>query len=145
MTRHQPLRVTPMPLQPPAVIAAACACAASAGAHAALVSEHLHESAALGAAFILAVAALVAAAAALAGRPEDRAVAEAVALLLAGLIVSWAVSRSTGIPVVHPHPEAIDAVGVATKLVEASGLACAIWHSQQLGGRRSPSIQEEPR
>ncbi|HEV2785410.1 MAG TPA: hypothetical protein VGV67_03400 [Solirubrobacteraceae bacterium] len=117
----------------------------SAGVHAALVPEHLHESAALGAAFMLAVAALVAAVAALVSRPEDRAVAEVVAVLLAALIVSWAASRSTGIPALHPHPEAIDAVGAVTKLVEALGLACAIWQSQQPGGRRSPSIQEEPR
>lgn len=101
MTLHQMLRVTPMPLQAPAVIVAA-----SAGVHPAPVPEHLRESAAPGAAFMLAVAALMSADAALVWRPEDRA---------------------------------------ATKLVEALGLACAIWHSQQPGGRRSPSIQEEPR
>ena len=134
-----------MPLQPVAVIVAACACAVSAGVHAALVPEHLHESVALGVAFMLAAGALVAAVAALVSRPEDRAVAEVVAVLLAALIVSWAVSRSTGIPVLHPHPEAVDAVGAATNLVEALGLACAIWHSQQPGDRRSPSIQEESR
>ena len=109
-----------MPMQPAAVIVAACACAASAAVHAALVPEHLNESVGLGLAFMLAV-------------------------LLAALIVSWGVSRSTGIPVLHPHSEAVDLVGAATKLVEALGLACAIWHSQQPGDRRSPSIQEESR
>lgn len=129
-----------MSLQRPAVIVAACACAASAGIHVALVPEHLRGSEALAAAFVLAAVALVAAVAALVARPAEPAVAALAALLLAGLIGCWAAVATSGIPVLAPRPEPIDAVAVATKLIEAVGLGGAIWLSQPPGGRRSPTI-----
>jgi hypothetical protein len=121
------------------------ACAASAGAHAGLVPEHLREAPPLGIAFVLAAVLLMAVVVTLAMRPHDRRAAQAAAFLLAGLIVSWGVSRTTGLPFLQPHPEAVDAVGLATKLVEALGLASALWLSQPAGGRRSPVIQEVTR
>lgn len=93
-------------------------------------------------AFILAVALLLAAVAALTIRAEDRRVAQAAALLLAGLMLSWGASRISGIPVLQPQPESIDAVGVVTNLVEALGLAFAVWLSQPRGDHRPPTIQE---
>jgi hypothetical protein len=118
------------------------ACAASAGAHAGLVPEHLHEAPRLGAAFIVAVGLLIAAGAALLARPADRRVARAAAVLMAGLIVAWAVSRTTGIPLLQPDPEEVDAVGVVTKLVEAAGLWLAAWLSQSPDGRMPSAIEE---
>jgi hypothetical protein len=121
------------------------ACAASAGAHAGLVPEHLREAPRLGAAFVVSVVLLALAGAALTIRPRSRRVAQATALLLAGLIAAYAAARTTGIPLLAPEPEAADGVGLATKLVEAAGLACALWLSQPAGGLRSSASQEVPR
>jgi hypothetical protein len=96
-------------------------------------------------AFILAVVLLLAAVVALTIRAEDRRVARAAVPLLAGLMLSWAASRITGIPVLQPQPESVDAVGVVTNLVEAIGVACALWLSQPMGGREPSTIQEVSR
>jgi hypothetical protein len=96
--------------------------AASAEAHAGLVPEHLREAPRLGIAFILAFALLLAVVSALALCPEDRRIARVAALLLTGLIASWGASRVTGIPLLQPRPEAVDLVGLVTKLVEVLGL-----------------------
>jgi hypothetical protein len=55
-------------------------CAASAGAHAALVPDHLEHEPRLGIAFVAATALLLAAAVALAYRPDDAPVATGTAL-----------------------------------------------------------------
>src|SRR5437763_13251468 len=94
------------------------ACAAAAGAHAGLVPAHLNGEPRLGAAFLIAVVLLVTAAASVAARPGDRRITSAAGLLLAGLILAYVVSRTTGIPVLDPEPEAVDAVGIATSGVE---------------------------
>jgi hypothetical protein len=129
----------------PAINVVICASAASAGIHAGLVPEHLREARPLGVSFIVAVVLLLAAGAGLAIRPEDRRAAQVVALLLAGLIVSWGASRITGIPFLQPRPESVDVVGLVTKLIEALGLVFALWLSQPVGGRRSSAIQEVSR
>ena len=121
------------------------ACAISAGAHAALVPEHLREAPQLGVAFVVAVGLLVAAAVALAIRPDSLRAARGAALLLAGLIAFYAASRSTGIPLLEPHAESLDAVGVTTKLVEGVGLVFALRLSRSVGDRRSPQVQEVAR
>lgn len=118
------------------------ACAASAGAHAGLVPEHLHEAPALGVAFIASAVLLLVAGVTAAVRPSSSPAARAAALVLAGLIAAYAVSRTTGIPLVQPEPEPLDAVGVATKLIEALGLGFAVSLSQQAGGGRLPTPQE---
>jgi len=118
------------------------ACAASAGAHAGLVPEHLRESPALGVAFIVSVAVLLGVVVVLAIRPGQPHAITAAAVLLAGLLAAWAASRTSGLPWLEPHPEPVDAVSVATKVVEAIGLACALVLIRQPGGRRSPTIQE---
>jgi hypothetical protein len=121
-------------------------CAASAGVHAGLVPEHLREEPRLGVAFIVAVALLLATGAVLVIRPAGRQVARAAALLFAGLIAAYAVSRTTGIPLLAADREAVDTVGVITNLVEALGLAAALRLGQLIGRRsRRPTLQEVPR
>ena len=121
------------------------ACAVSAGAHAGLVPDHVREAPEVGVALVVAVALLLAAAIALAIRPDSLGAARGAALLLAGLIACYAASRTTGLPLLEPHVEPLDAVGVTTKLVEAVGLVFAFWLSGPVGGRRSPLTQEVAR
>lgn len=118
------------------------ACAASAGAHAGLVPEHMREAAPLGVAFVVATALLLAAATALAMSPESVRAARGAALLLAGLVALYAASRSTGIPLLEPHAEPVDAVGATTKLFEGLGLVLALRLSRPMSDHRSPLTQE---
>ena len=103
----------------------------------------------MGVAFLVAIVLLIATGAALTVRPNDRRIAAAAAVLFAGLIVAYAISRASGIPLLAPDRETVDAVGLATKLVEATGLALALWLSQPtaagIGGRpfrRYPDAQQ---
>jgi hypothetical protein len=121
------------------------ACAVSAGAHAGLVPEHLREAPQVGVAFVAAVGLLLAAGIALAIRPDSRPAARGAALLLAGLIGSYAASRTTGIPLLEPDAEPLDAVGATTKVVEALGLVFALRLNRSVGDRRSPLTQEVTR
>jgi hypothetical protein len=134
--------------QPHSAVAArivVAACAVSAGAHAGLVPEHVREAPQVGVAFVLAAALLLAAAITLAIRPDSLGAARGAALLLAGLVTCYTASRTTGIPLLEPHAEPLDAVGVTTKLVEVVGLVFAFSLSRPLGGRRSPLTQEAAR
>jgi hypothetical protein len=110
-------------------------CAASAGAHAGLVPAHLKGEPRLGAAFLVAVVLLVSAGAAVAARPGDRRITNAAGLLLAGLIAAYLATRTTGIPLLAPEPEAVDAVGIATSTVEAVGVLVALCLNHPLGRR----------
>lgn len=76
-------------------------------------------------------------AAALVIYPADRRPVQAAALLLGGLIVAYMASVTTGLPVLEPRPEAADAVGLATKAVEAVGFLFSLTLSQPgvAGGR----------
>jgi len=121
------------------------ASAISAGAHAGLVPEHLREAPQVGVAFVVAAGLLLATSTALAIHPSSRWAARGAALLLAGLIASYAASRTTGIPVLEPHAEPLDAVGATTKVVEALGLVVALRLSRPVGDRRSPLTQEVAR
>jgi len=122
------------------------ACAVSAGVHAGLVPEHLRTEPRLGIAFITAVALLLAVGGTAAVRPWDRRVAAVAALLLAGLIAAYWATRSTGIPLLAPDAEAVDAIGVITTLVEAFGLVSAVALTQSLSRRtRRPILQEVTR
>jgi hypothetical protein len=101
------------------------ACAVSAGVHVALAPEHAAEGAAAAVAFLVSAAALAVLAVVLTRRPRPAAIAAA-GLLLAGLIGSWALAVTTGLPLLHPHPEAVEAVAVLTKAVELVGLLAAV-------------------
>ena len=63
--------------------------------------------------------------------------------LLAGPILASVVSRTTGIPVLDPEPEAVDVVGVATDVAEALGFLVALGLNPPLGRhRRLTHLQE---
>ena len=117
-------------------------CAASAGAHAALVPQHLDHEPRLGIAFVAATAALLAAAAALAYRPDDVTVAQATTVVLAALIGAYAVNVTTGLPWLSDGPEPVDVVGLATKSVEVIGLLFSIHLAAITGGRGSLTHKE---
>jgi apolipoprotein N-acyltransferase len=118
-------------------------CAAAAGAHAGLVPAHLNGEPRLGVAFLCAVVLLVVAAAALAAHPRDRRITSAAGLLLAGLILAYLATRTTGIPWLDPEPEPFDAVGIATNIVEALGVAVALCLIHPLGRQVRPTHLQE--
>ena len=121
----------------------ALACAASAGAHAGLVPAHLQEEPPLGVAFLVAVVLLLSALIAVSLRPTDRRVLAGAALLLFGLALAYLATRTTGIPVLDPEREAVDAVGVLTTSVEIAGVAFALWLMQPLGRVARPVHAQE--
>ena len=100
------------------------ACAVSAGIHGALVPAHLAGSTAAGSAFAASAVVLAGLAAALTSRPTPSAAA-GVAAVLGGLLAAYALAVTTGVPVLHPEPEAVDGLGLFTKAVEATGLIAA--------------------
>jgi hypothetical protein len=100
------------------------ACAISAGIHGALVPEHLEEGAAAAGGF--AVSAVLLAALAVAVTRSTRPIfLTGAAAVFAGLIVSYALAITTGIPVLHPDAEPVEGLAVFTKLVELAGLLAA--------------------
>jgi hypothetical protein len=99
-------------------------CAISAGIHGALVPEHFDEGAGPGVGFVVATVLTAALAVALTRRPTQLVLASA-ALVLAGLIASYALAVTTGLPVLHPEREAVDGLALFTKAIEAIGLVTA--------------------
>ena len=97
------------------------ACAVSAGIHGALVPDHFREGAGPGLGFVAATALLAAAAVALTREPSQLTLL-ATAVLFAGLIVSYVLAVTTGLPVLHPERETVDGLALFTKAVEAGGL-----------------------
>jgi hypothetical protein len=95
------------------------ACAVSAGIHAALVPGH-------GTSFVAATALLGLVVLALTLRPASALALGAAATALAGLLGAYALAVTTGLPLVHPDPEPVDGLALATKAIEAVGLAAAL-------------------
>jgi hypothetical protein len=91
----------------------------------------------------MAVVLLVAAATAVAARPRDRRITSAAGLLLAGLMLAYLATRTTGIPWLDPEVEAFDAVGIVTNLVEALGVVVALWQINPLGHQVRPTELQE--
>lgn len=120
----------------------AIACGISAGAHAGLVPAHLDEEPRLGGAFVVAAIALAVVGATLATRAQSVVAARAASLVLAGLIVAYIASRTTGVPALSPESEAVDPIGIATTVVEAVGLAFSLNLTQTMGGKLPPTHQE---
>jgi hypothetical protein len=117
-------------------------CAISAGIHAALVPDHLAEGLGVGLGFLAAAVLLAGLAAALSRRPSRAALAGAAAVL-AGLIVSYALATTSGLPPLHPEREPVDGLALFTKAIEALGLLAAahiVWH-----GRSALPAPELPR
>jgi hypothetical protein len=100
------------------------ACAVSAGIHAALVPDHFKEGTGAGVGFVVATVVLVVLAVVLTRNPSQLALVATVAVF-AGLIVSYALVLTTGVPVLHADVEAIDGLALFTKAVEAIGLVTA--------------------
>ena len=124
-----PQPTTPKPPSPMVVGLAAAlliGCALSAGAHFRLAPEHMAESPLLGMGFIVAGILLVALGVGAFFRPYSPGLTLALAVLLAALILAYAVSRTAGLPVVHPERETVDAVGLVTKVVEIAAMALAL-------------------
>ena len=113
-------------------------CAISAGIHGALVRDHFAESTAAGAGFVVATAALAAVAIALTVRPQSRIARAAAAATFAGLIASYALSVTTGLPVLHPEVESVDGLALFTKAVEAVGLAALLRERRALASLLEP-------
>jgi hypothetical protein len=101
------------------------ASAISAGIHGALAPEHFEEGAGAGLGFVVATVLLVGLAIWLTLRPHDRRGIAGAALMFVGVIVSYALATTTGLPIVHPDPEPVDGLAVATKAIEAVGLLAA--------------------
>ena len=101
------------------------ACAVSAGIHAALAPEHFRETAAAGIGFVVAAVVLGVLAVALTLRPGEPAFGAA-ALVFAGLIGSYVLAVTTGIPVLHPDVDPVEGLALATKAIEAGALALAV-------------------
>jgi hypothetical protein len=99
-------------------------CAVSAGIHAALVPDHFGEGTGAGVGFVVAAVLLALLAVALTRRPSQLALVAAI-LVFAGLIVSYTLVLTTGLPVLHPDVEAVDGLALFTKAVEAVGLVTA--------------------
>jgi hypothetical protein len=100
--------------------------AISAGIHAALAPDHFREATAAGVGFVVASVLLAALAARLTFRPTDRLALAGAALVFAGLIVSYGLAVTTGVPVLHPDVEPIDGLALFTKAVEVAGLAASV-------------------
>ena len=101
------------------------ACAISAGIHGALTPSHFSEGAGAGGGFVAATVLLAALAVALTRRADDLLYVFAV-LAFGGLIGSYALAITSGLPLLHPEPEPVDALALATKAIEAAGLAAAL-------------------
>ena len=102
------------------------ACAISAGIHGALAPAHFDESTGAGVGFVASTVLLAAIAFALTVRPEGRLPLVWAALVLAGLLGSYVLATTSGFPVLHPEPEPVDGLALATKAIEAVGLVTAL-------------------
>jgi hypothetical protein len=100
------------------------ACAISAGIHAALIPDHWTEGAAAGAGFAVATVLLAAVAVTLTRVASTAALAGATALFV-GLLISYGLAVTTGLPLLHPHPEAVGGLALFTKAVELLGVLAA--------------------
>jgi membrane-bound metal-dependent hydrolase YbcI (DUF457 family) len=100
-------------------------CAISAGIHGALAPEHFAEGAGAGWGFTVSTLLLAALAVALTFAPTIEALAAA-ALLLGGLLLAYGLATTTGVPLLHPEAEPVERLALATKGIEALGLAAAL-------------------
>jgi hypothetical protein len=101
------------------------ACAISAGIHGALAPDHFREGAGAGLGFVVSAVALACVAMWLTARPASRLALAGAAVVFVGLLASYALAVSSGLPLLHPEPEPIEGLALATKAIEALGLAAA--------------------
>ena len=101
------------------------ACAVSAGIHGALVPDHFHEGSGAGLGFVTATVALTVLVVWLTRQPASAPALAAAAAVLGGLLASYALTATTGLPLLHPDPEPVDGLALATKAIELVGLLAA--------------------
>jgi hypothetical protein len=101
------------------------ACAVSAGIHGALVPNHFDEGIGAGLGFTTATVALTALVVWLTRQPASAPALAAAAAVFTGLLASYALATTTGLPLLHPDPEPVDGLALATKAIEALGLVAA--------------------
>ena len=101
-------------------------CAVSAGIHGALAPAHFAEGAGAGVGFIASTILLAALAVFLTVRPASSLPVAGAAIVFAGLLGSYALATTVGLPLLHPHPEPVDGLALATKAFEFVGLATAV-------------------
>ena len=109
------------------------ACAISAGIHGALVPAHFEEGMGAGLGFVAATVLLAALVLALTRYPASALALAATAVVLLGLLASYLLAVTTGLPLLHPEPEPVDGLALATKAIEAGGLLAALdllWHAR---------------
>ncbi len=102
------------------------ACAVSAGIHGALAPAHFAEGTGAGVGFVGSAVLLAMVALVLTLRPASVIPLAGAALVLAGLLASYALATTTGVPLLHPEPEPVDGLALATKAFEAAGLGTAL-------------------
>jgi hypothetical protein len=100
-------------------------CAISAGIHGALTPAHFEEGIGPGIGFLGAALVLAGLVVALTRRPGSTVLLALAALTLLGLLVSYALATTTGLPLLHPDREPFDGLALATKAIEAAGLLAA--------------------
>ena len=73
-------------------------------------------------------------------RPPGTVLLVASATALAGLIGSYALAVTTGVPVLHPEPEPVGGLATVTKAVEAIGLLVAVRLLRRTRNATVPSL-----
>ena len=101
-------------------------CAISAGIHAALSPDHFHEATGAGVGFVVATVLLAALAVAVTLRPNNLHAPLFAALVFVGLIVSYGLAITTGVPVLHPDVEPVEGLALFTKAIEVAGLVASL-------------------
>jgi hypothetical protein len=105
-------------------------CAISAGIHGALAPGHFDEGTGAGLGFATATVLLAILVVGLTLRPGSAFALAAAGAVLLGLLVSYVFAVTTGLPVLHPQPEPLDGLALATKAIETVGLvavAALLW------------------
>ena len=100
-------------------------CGVSAGIHGALVPDHFDEGTGAGVGFVLATVLLVALVIGLTRHAESEWLLACAMVTLLGLLASYLLAVTTGLPVFHPNPEPVDGLALATKAIEAVGVLAA--------------------
>jgi len=101
------------------------ACGVSAGIHGALVPQHFNEGTGAGVGFALATVLLVALAIGLTRHAESERLLACAMVAFLGLLASYVLAVTTGLPVLHPNPEPVEGLALATKAIEAVGVLAA--------------------
>ena len=87
--------------------------------------SHFDEGTGAGLGFAAATVALTGIVVWLTRRPANMLALAVAAATLFGLLASYALAITTGVPLLHPHPEPVDGLALATKAIEAVGLLAA--------------------